>query len=237
LTGPRRAGAAALLAAGLLAGPPCVAGETAPTHYDRIGIAASATRAVASDLVVADLFSERQGSDQVVVADQVNRAVRWAVGLAKETEGVRVRTLGYRTSPVRRQQALVGWRARQGLRIEGRDPERIARLLGRLQERLSLGGMRYEVSPQARAAAEDALVVEALTAFRARAALVTRELGRDDYRLVRADVSSGGPPPPRPVAFRAATTEQAVTPPALEPGAQELTVTVDGTIELEPVPE
>ena len=75
---------------------------------------------------------------------------------------------------------------------------------------------------------------EALAAFGERAALVTRALGRRDYRIVSLDVSTGGGVPPPRLMGTATVTMQAgkVAPPALEGGAQTVTVTVSGTIEV-----
>jgi predicted secreted protein len=85
-----------------------------------------------------------------------------------------------------------------------------------------------------RQAAERALITQALDAFKDRAELIAKQLGRSDYRIVRLDVTTGdGIVQPQ---FRAAPTmamEAAVAPPTLEAGSQRVNVTVAGTIELQ----
>ena len=205
-----------------------------PLTFDRVRLDASATAEVANDMLVAMLYAQREGQDAAALADEVNAAVAWALGTAREDDAVEARTLGYQTQPVYQNQRLHGWRVRQSLRLESREPERLAALLGTLQARLAVESVGYEVSPERLREAEASLTVEALAAFRERAELVRRELGAAGYRLVEVDVGGGG----GPVAFtRSAPVRMemsaAVAPPALEPGTRDVTVTVNGTIELQ----
>ena len=144
-----------------------------------------------------------------------------------------MQTLGYQTQPVYRNQRLDGWRVRQSLRLESIEPEQLAKMIEPLQERLRLQSVSYSISPKRQREAEDALLVDALAAFRARAELVRKELGAAAYRLVELRVDGGGGPQPMPRVAMAMEMRAASTPPALEPGTRDVQVTVTGTIELE----
>ncbi|HEY5790494.1 MAG TPA: SIMPL domain-containing protein [Gammaproteobacteria bacterium] len=207
--------------------------DDAPLTYDRVQLSGSATREVANDTLVAVLFVQREGQAAAPLAAEVNAAIAWGLEQARKADGVKVQTLGYQTNPVYQNNRISGWRVRQALRLESRDSERLSTLLGELQARLALQSVGYEVSPEARRAAEEALVREALAAFRARAELVSGELGAAGYRLVQLDVDGGGPPPRPYQAMAAMEMRAAAAPPALEAGTQDLSVTVRGTIELE----
>ncbi len=219
----------------LFATAPLAAHEPA-AGYDRISLSVSAEAPVANDVLVAVLHVQREGQRHSAVADEVNRTMRWALEIAGRAATVQAQTLGYTTSPIYDKQVIAGWRARQQLRLQSREAAALTALIGELQERLAVGSIDYTVSAEARSAAEARIVTRALQAFRERAALVAGQLGRSGYRLVHVDVSTGAQMPP-PMPLRATMRAEAadVAPPALAAGEQILSVTVSGTIELDPV--
>lgn len=203
-----------------------------PLTYDRISLSVTASAQVENNILVAMLYAQREGSQAAKLVDEVNRVVRWGLDLAREAADVKVQTLDYNTRPIYRNQTLTGWRARQSIRLESGDAEQLSKLIGKLQERLSVQSVGYDVSPQLRQGTEDRLIAEAIDAFKNRAGLVTKRMGRSEYRLVRMDVNTVGVPV-RPVPMRAMAMEASAAPPALEAGTQTVRVTVSGTIELQ----
>ena len=150
--------------------------------YDRISLSASAEREVENDLLVAVLFAEHQAQRQQTVSAKVNAAVRWALDKSKQSTSIKVQTMRYSTSPIYNKKVITGWRTRQSIRLESKDPGKLSDLIGELQERLSIGSVNYAVSKPARDLAEETLITEALAQFRRRAVLVTQNLGRKTYR-------------------------------------------------------
>jgi predicted secreted protein len=208
------------------------AAQPVPEPYDRVDLSASAEMAVDNDLLIAIVYSEVQDERQAAAADQVNEAIQWAVREAERVREVRSQTLQYASFPVYgSNRRIVAWQARQSLRLESRDAERLSDLLATLQDRVAVQSVNYDVSKQARDAADEALIAEALAQFNRRAALVAEELGRPGYRLVRLSIGTSGDGP-SPIAYRAAQLETAVAAPALEAGVQTVSVSVSGTIEL-----
>ena len=203
------------------------------THYDRISLQATASSEVENDILEAVLSVHREGSNPALLSEEVNRDIRWAIEVAKPFTTVRVQTLGYRTRPIYRQQLLSGWRVRQDLRLEGRDATALSRLIGKLQERLALGQVGYRISEKRRDEAEERLISEAIARFQQRAALVTKQMGRRNYRVVSMNINTRGASP-RPMArAEMAMTADARTPPSLEAGVQTLQVSISGVIELQ----
>lgn len=205
--------------------------------YDQIDLAASAEREVGNDQFIAVLYTEHEGVRQAEVAERVNAAMQWALGQAKAVAGIKVQTLQYGTYPVYANEGtrVTGWRARQSLRLEGRDAQAVGELVASLQERLAVESIGQAVSREARAAAEEALTANALAQFDARAKQVAAALGRPGYRLVRINVSTTGNPG-MPVVYRGAMMADMAmkaAPAQVEAGEQTLGVTVSGTIQLE----
>ncbi len=224
----------AALVLALAAAPAATAqddGGTGP--YDRVHLDAGADASVETDRLLARLYKEEQAAEQAPAADAVNRAVTRAIEQARAAR-VEVRTAGYHTRPVYQEQRIIGWRVRQELVLESADPQRLASLLGDLQQELSVRALEPALSPQARRAAEDRLITRALDAFRHRADLVARALGRPGWRIVSLHVntSQGGGPGPRPVMRAAEMAAATVAPPPVEGGQLEVTVRVSGAIEL-----
>ncbi len=224
----------AALVAAAIAAMPAAAHDSIPT-YDRVNFRVSATKEVDNDTLVVVMYQERNGQHPTSMADDVNRAITWAVDLARKASGIKVQTLQYRQEPVYRNQSISSWRVRQSIRLESNDVATLSRLVGDLQERLSVASLRYAISPKVRQQVEDELITLALGRFGRRGNLIADELGRSDYRIVAMDVSTSGasPAPVRMRAVSAMSESSKVTAPTLEPGVQSVTVQVSGTIELE----
>jgi len=207
--------------------------QPVPPVYDRIDLGATAEREVENDLLIAVVYAEVENSDQARAADEVNAAIRWASDQTRTASGIAMQTQQYTTRPVyANDRRIVGWVARQSLRLESADAEALSTLLGELQSRVAIESLRSSLSSAARVSTEETLIAEALAAYRRRAELVATELGRDGYRIVHLNVGSSGP-----IAFREARAQglmSAADSPAIEAGVQTVTVSVNGTIELEP---
>ncbi len=215
----------------LLCAAPLTAAE-AP-HYNHIHLQAQSSMTVGNDRMEAQLSVFGEGNDTAKLADQINITMSWALKVAKQYPKVNVSSGQYQTYPVFGKDALKRWRATQDVSLESADTSALAQLLGVLQQRLQVNAIRFSVSPQQRAKAEDQLIDLALAAFQARADRVRKNLGAKSYRIVDINVgSSGGAPPPYPI-MRAQAMASAVTAPAVESGNSQLTVNAEGTIELQ----
>ena len=226
----------ALLALSLAAAPPAASGEDKPT-YDRIAFAVSAEARVENDTLVAVLYAQKEGPELAALSGEVNKAIAAALKRAKQEAGVAVQTLDYQTSPNYLNGRPSGWQVRQSIRLEGKSPGQVAKLIGDLQVNLALGSVGYAISPEKLKEHEEKLIDQALAAFRGRAERIAKGLGRAQYRIVEVRVDTGGQGGmPRPVRMSAlADAAPAALPPALEPGQDTVKVQVNGTIELQPL--
>lgn len=206
-------------------------GDQVPPSFNRVSLQAEASAEVDNDQLVAVLYIQKEGNDSASLARDINRTMQWAMDLAGKMKDVQAQTLGYRTAPVYRKNVASGWRVSQSMRLESADHQALSHLIGQLQTRLALQSVSYEISKQKRRQAEEQLISEALARFQDRARLVTRQLGRKDYRLVQLDVNSGGQLPSPIPRTRMLAAEPASTP-RLEAGTSEVRVQVSGTVEL-----
>jgi predicted secreted protein len=204
-----------------------------PLRYDQVNLSAEASQETDNDTLIAVLSAQKEGSDTAALSDRVNQLIGQAVAEAKKEPDIKLQTLGYQTSPTYQQQRLTGWRVKQSLRLESRNSELLSQLLSRLQGSLALESISYAISDEQRKEVEEALITQALDAFQQRARLITKQLGRDSYRLVEMRIINSGQSAP-PMRMRASSMlMEAAAPPTLEAGTQTLRVEVSGTIELQ----
>ncbi len=206
-------------------------GHDNPPVFNRINLAVSAQQEVDNDILVAVMYAQEEGNNATSLAKSVNRDIASAVKQAKQRDGIKVQTLDYTTDPIYRQQTLNGWRVRQSIRLESRDPASLSELIGDLQRSLSVDRIQYVLSPEARTMIEDKLITEAIDRFNQRAKLIREQMGRESHQLVQMNINSSGHSP-RPRMAMAQMELSKNSAPALEAGTQTVTINISGTIEL-----
>jgi len=205
---------------------------------NRASFQVEAMREIANDWATARLSVVAEAKDPAVVATSVNRQMSNAMATAKRVRGVEVRSGAYVTQPIYDEGRVVRWRARQELRVESSDVDRLAELIGQLQgDAVLLSGIDFSVQRVTRTKLEDALIEEALASFRARAALIAKGMGAEGWSLISLSVGRTGGQPRR-VQMRAESDMMAMStsrppPPVFEAGTSEIRIQVSGNVELD----
>lgn len=205
-------------------------------RYNQISLRAEASREVPHDRMHVTLLREEQHSDPAQLAARITASLNRALERARQEPKVSV-SLGARHSqPVYEEKGrrIVAWRERAELRLESADFAALARLSAALQEELQVAGLQFSLSADSRHRHEDALLREAVAAFRQRASLLTEALGGQSYRLVRLDLNGGTSRPPllHAMAAREMSLAADMPVPQIEAGNSELRVSADGVIEV-----
>ena len=208
----------------------------------RLSLSASASREVTQDSVTVSMYVEREAADPAQAQAQVNAALAPVLAqLKSEHRDLEVASGAFRTWPVYRTESgasrIAGWRSRGALQISGKPSDAFNRLVGQLAGRLNIESVAYFLSRDARLAAEQSLIDEAVRAFRAKAQSAASSLGFKGYSIRQVQLGGGGGdepvPMPRMMASRAAA-DSAPVPLAGAEGKTTVTVTVSGTVRLEP---
>lgn len=193
-----------------------------------ISLDAQASRDVPNDLMRVSFFVELEDTDPVRLARDLNAAAEKAVAAARKAKDVRVQTAGYQTYPVRdKSNRIARWRSRYDFSVESRDFDELSELTGRLQSLAQISALTFSVAPDTRAKAEEALIEEAVAAFRRRAALVAKSAELGEYRIREMAVQSEGFRPPAP---RMALMAEGAAPP-VEGGVTSITLRISGSIQ------
>ncbi|MCQ4250198.1 SIMPL domain-containing protein [Pseudomonas stutzeri] len=218
----------------LLACIACLPAVADEQHYNQISLRAEATSEVAQDRMHVTLYSEAQHEDPAQLAAETTRTMNKALERARQAKGVVV-SQGSRSSyPVYEEkgQQITAWRERAELRLESGDFATLSKLTGELMQDLKMGGMQFSVSDAIRKQNEDALLKDAVAAFRARAQLATEALGGSDYRIVSLNLSSGSGYQPEMRNFAMKSMDAAPTP-DIEAGTRQISINADGVIEVQ----
>jgi predicted secreted protein len=192
------------------------------------------TEAVSNDTMHVTMNTYAEMQDPAKLAAKINKDMEWALQQAKQVKGVKVKTGSYQTWPITRKEVTTGWRGQQDLVMESGDTEALSRLVGQLQGRLQIKSMNFTVSDKKRAGVENRLIGAALDAFKQRAGIIGDNLKASTFRIVEIDVNTRTHRPPMIRQARVASMSmEAGDAVAVEGGESDVSVTVNGTIELQ----
>ncbi|MDP9507543.1 SIMPL domain-containing protein [Pseudomonas protegens] len=223
------------LSAGTLTSLPALAADE--LHYNQISLRAEVSQEVARDLMIVTLYSESQNSDPAKLAAEITSTMNKALGQARQVKDVTLRQGSRNSYPIYddKGQQITGWRERAELRLESSDFAALSKLTGELLGDLKMAGMDFAIADPTRKASEDALLKDAVKAFKARAQLATEALGGKGYKIVNLNLNSNGYPQPylrAPMMMKAASMDSAPVTPEVEAGTSQVSMTADGAIEV-----
>ncbi|MGD2119495.1 MAG: SIMPL domain-containing protein [Chromatiales bacterium] len=213
---------------------PLVSQAHEPVTYNRISFSVSTEQDVSNDRMQIIMQAQARGRDLQDLADEVNKAVDWAVTTAKRDPAIEVQTLNYQTSPIYTKGKQDGWRVSQSLSLAGSNINALSKLMGKLQARLQTQSVSYLVSHDRLTQVHEKLTTMALQQFNQRAQQIAAAMNRSQYQIVNISINTGGQFQPRPMMQSRGMlmAEKAVSTPSFEAGEQTVTVTASGVIEL-----
>jgi predicted secreted protein len=208
--------------------------------YNRVSFQVTESRDVENDQITVTMGIERNDQDATRLADEINRLMKWATTTADQFRAVDSTGSDYSIRPIySRDKHLDHWRGQSSLVLRSKDNKEMARLVQTLQEKMTIKSTVNSVSDELRNKTVTTMTDSALKKFTMRAKQVTASLGYSKYRLVTVNINSSGHMP-RPVysmnMARSSMAAESVAPPAFESGQSTLTITVNGTIEMEVSP-
>ena len=208
-------------------------------NYNQVSLRAEASQEVPRDLMIVTLYTEAQNSDSAKLAAEITTTMNNALNQAKQVKEVTLRQGSRNSFPIydNKTQKITGWRERAELRLESTDFAALSKLTGELMQTLKMGNMQFTVANATRKTSEDALLKDAVNAFKARAQLANDALGGKGYKIVSLNLNTNGYPQPY---LRGAMMMKAAAPamdsaptPEIEAGTSEVSMSADGVIEVQ----
>ncbi len=205
-------------------------------RYNQIALRTEVSQTVAHDLMQVTLYSEAQDKDPAKLAAGITTSINTALQQARKSTGVTI-SLGNRNSyPVYDDnQRISAWRERAEIRLESADFATLSKLTGELLQQLKMGDMSFSVASPTQKKTEEALLQDAVNAFKARAQVATTALGGKGYKLVSLSLNGGGFHNPRPMRMQMESMSmgKAAPTPEIEAGSSQVSVNADGVIEVQ----
>jgi predicted secreted protein len=209
-----------------------------PPVYDVVNLQADARITVPNDLMQATLFVERDNRNPSELAAEITRTINQATKAAQAFRGVKVSTGSQSSWPVHDPKGkVIAWRSRAELRLESRDFDAAANAIAQMQNGMQLGHIAFALAPETAEASENALIEKAIAAFRARADVMAKSFGAKSWRVMNVNVGSGRDMPPMPYMRgmpMKAMAEVAMPVQDVQGGDSQITVNVNGAIQLQP---
>lgn len=210
---------------------------SAPVPQGVLNLSASASVDVPHDWMSLSFQTSREGSDPAVVQSQLKTALEAALAEARRVARpgqLEVQTGGFSLHPRYGSKGQInGWQGSTRLNIEGRDMAAISQLGGRINS-MSIAGVGFSLSREAREQVESQLSAQAIARFRARAAEQAKAFGYSGFSVrevsVGLDQDGGGVPVPRVAMASARMAEDAPLP--TEAGKGTVTATVNGSVQM-----
>ena len=230
-----RSAALIALSVGSVASLPVLAADQ--LHYNQISLRAEVSQEVARDQMIVTLYTESQNADPAKLAAEITTTMNKALAQAREVKGVTLRQGSRNSYPIydNKNQKITGWRERAELRMESSDFAALSKLTGEMLTNLKMDSMDFAIANPTRKSSEDALLKEAVSAFKARAQLATDALGGKGYKIVNLNLNANGYPQPymrAPMMMKAAGMDSAPVTPEVEAGTSQVSMTADGSIEV-----
>jgi len=210
------------------------------TLYNVFSLSSQASSEVDNDLMVATLVVQAEDKDPALLASKINSSMSWAVNVLRPFGSLKTKTRDYQTYPrydSGKNRKLIGWRGSQSIQIETDDFEAAGKAIQKLQERLQVQGIQLAAKTDTRSAAADALITDALSAFKKRASLIQRNMGATGYRILDVNIQSNQGGGPAMYDSRSKGMDMmrsaAVAEPSIEAGTSRVSVQIHGRIQLD----
>jgi len=207
-----------------------------------LNLSTSASVEVTKDVLAVTFTVTREGSDAQAVQSGLKQALEAALTEARKIAKpgqVEVLTGNFALYPRYSnpskggQPAISGWQGTAELMVQGRDIAAIAQLSGRIQS-MTIARAGYSLSREAREKVEADVTAQAITRWRAKAALMSQQFGYSGFTVREVSVANNDiPPQPVPMLMKAARAS-AMAEEALptEAGKGEVSATVTGSAQM-----
>lgn len=207
-------------------------GHGAKDKWPQASLQAQAVREVAQDAVRITLATEVSAETQAQVSESLGKMVNDTLAAARKNTDVKSRSGMYRVWPMNDQNGRISnWRGRAEIILESTNIGAASALAGELSAAMPVSGLYFYLSPKARAAIEEELLAEAAKAFTDRAQAVATALGFKGFEIREVSVGGAGAryesAAPRMLAMAA---DKAAAPVPAEPGTEEVSVSVSGSV-------
>lgn len=216
-----------------------------------VTLTASDQKKVDQDVLVASLRIEVENKDSRKVQDDINQAMKKALGTVSADPAIKASTGNYfvysydpNPSPtplsVAEQKKRAVWKGSQTLDLQSKDSQKILDSVAKIQDMgFVMNGLNYMLSSELAEAQRDDLMVGALKKIQKKADLIAKTLGKSGYEITEVTVEGAYMPQPQPVMMMKASMgrraeSDAMAAPVAAPSESEVNLSVTARVLLKP---
>jgi len=154
-----------------------------------VNLQASASQEVETDTMLATIAVEAENYDPSILAKDINKKMAWALDTAKEYKDVKVRGGQYTSHQIYNKRIFKAWRGVQTITLESKNNTSLGQLIGKLQKKLLVKSLRYQISKEKLADINKGLVKLAIENFKEQATLITKGFDKNKYVIHQINVN------------------------------------------------
>ncbi len=201
-------------------------------QYNQINIQASASQEVANDQLTANLMVQQSGRNTAKLANQVNQKMAMILEKSHAFSSIKTKTSSYSTQPIYKNGVIESWQVSQNIMLTSQDFDALAELVGQLNEIATVQSMTFSISQQTIDSIKEELTKQAIRNFKNKAKMIAQQFDKSDYVLVHVSIDSNYYQPQAKMSRVMMMADAESAPPALAAGTDNVSVNVNGTIEL-----
>lgn len=207
-------------------------------NYNVVNLQAEASRQVSNDEMSAVLYIEKSSKQPAELAQQITKAINFAMAESKKYSTVNLKTGAQSTYPVydNDSQKLKEWRGRAEIRLQSTDFKATSQLIADLQSQFQTQSIGFNVSDAQRLKVESELMLEASKNFQNRAQAVAQSWNKSRYNLVNLNFNNNSYAP-QPMFMRAEMAKVSMAadsvPQEVSAGESKMSVNASGSIQLQ----
>ncbi|MBF6058947.1 SIMPL domain-containing protein [Thiomicrorhabdus heinhorstiae] len=202
------------------------------TPANQVHFQVSLSQTVDNDRLDVSFYKLVQAPSPQEVTKQIDQAMHQALkAIDLKSDDYVVQTGQYSLNPNYDKNRIIShWQGRQQLNIHFKNPAQATQIISKLTPYLSYSSMQFSASEQTRRQAQDALLKDAIQAFRHKAQWISEQFAAEHYRIVETNINT---PSRAPVyAYARVAMEKADSAPALAAGESQIQVQINGKLEL-----
>lgn len=202
-------------------------------NYNQVSLQTSASSDVANDVLVAMLVVQEIGKQPAALAARVNAKMESVLDKVNKYDNIDSHTTSYSSQPQYNGGKISAWVVSQQIKLSSQNFEQLGKLIGDLNELSRVQSMTFKVSDPRIEETKAQLTKTAIAKFQAKAGMITEQFAKKSYQLVHVSID-GNFARPQPMRMERMMSDAAMAaPPATSAGTNKITVTINGTIELE----
>jgi len=214
------------------------AGDASPSGT-RIHLSAMVEAHIPNDEVVINFRIEQEGKNAAAVREYVNRVSSAVHHRLTSEQGLQLKTLSRTMQPQWRYpknsaRVRSSWRMTQSEQVVSHNLDAVSTWLDVIEANgAHLSGLQFRISSSTSIKAQEQLRLQAIAAFRKKAAVIARGLSAPYFRIIQLNTSSQSP---QPAIYRGKMAMMArsadAAPPSLSGGEGKIRVSINGSIEV-----